>query len=166
MKSCTLCNAQKPLTEFPRARGVKDGHAYWCKPCHAARSKAWRLANPEKAKETRDKYRMRNPASHRRSTLRRYYGMELEDYDALLQAQSGECAICRRRQADAAKKFLCVDHIENTTLVRGLLCSTCNSAIGMLRHDPKLLRRAIDYLGRKPVFEGRLVPQGVHRNRL
>lgn len=164
-KACTLCRETKPLEEFPRQRNKTDGRSCWCKPCHSEKPRAWRLANPEQAKKTRKAYEMRNPTSHRRSHLRRSYGIEEADYDRLLDAQDGCCRICGAREADSAKAFLCVDHIAGTVLIRGLLCSTCNSAIGLLRHDVELLKRAIEYLGAPPVLEGVTVPRGVHRSR-
>jgi hypothetical protein len=89
--------------------------------------------------------------------------MEEEEYEALLISQDGKCAICGRSEADSKKNFLCVDHIEGTLQVRGLLCSFCNSAIGLLAHDTDRLLTAAAYLERPPVFVGRRVPQGIHR---
>lgn len=51
------------------------------------------------------------------------YGLEVGDYDALLKAQGGKCAICRARPKS---KRLAVDHDHKTGAVRGLLCSRCN----------------------------------------
>ena len=55
-------------------------------------------------------------------------------------AQGGLCAICR--QAPAVH----VDHDHATGTVRGLLCFPCNAAIGHLRDDPQIMRRAAAYL--------------------
>lgn len=41
---------------------------------------------------------------------------------------------------------LAVDHCHENGHVRGLLCSSCNTAIGLLRDDPAILRSAIAYL--------------------
>ena len=40
-KACGHCNIKKPLSEFPRHRHHKDGHASECKLCTASRSRAW-----------------------------------------------------------------------------------------------------------------------------
>jgi len=73
------------------------------------------------------------------------YGIDLtvEQYDAMYRAQSGRCAICRRRQAG---RRLSVDHSHKTKRLRALLCSRCNHAIGLLRDDPSIVRSAADYL--------------------
>lgn len=51
------------------------------------------------------------------------YGLTAEQYDMLLAAQGGRCAICR---AKPKSKRLAVDHDHRTGAVRGLLCSRCN----------------------------------------
>lgn len=50
------------------------------------------------------------------------------------------CAIC------GATESLCVDHCHSTMIIRGVLCSRCNSGLGMFRDDPELLLTAIKYL--------------------
>lgn len=56
---------------------------------------------------------------------------------------SEECAICGR---EPGSRRLHVDHCHETGLIRGLLCSRCNSGIGLLRDDPELLKTAYNYL--------------------
>ncbi|MFN2503529.1 MAG: endonuclease VII domain-containing protein, partial [Acidimicrobiales bacterium] len=71
--------------------------------------------------------------------LKRKYGLSLEEYDAMLADQGGGCAICQR-SADP------VDHDHGTGLIRGLLCFTCNNALGDFEDDPVLLRKALAYV--------------------
>lgn len=33
MKKCTKCLQEKPLTDFARNYGAKDGYQVWCKAC-------------------------------------------------------------------------------------------------------------------------------------
>lgn len=58
--------------------------------------------------------------------------------------QRGVCAICER--PPRGYKNLAVDHDHATGAVRGLLCQTCNAALGSFGDAPRLLQRAIDYL--------------------
>ena len=51
-----------------------------------------------------------------------------------------------------ATETVCVDHVEGTYFIRGLLCYSCNIAIGRLNHEPELLRKAAVYCERKPVL--------------
>ena len=55
--------------------------------------------------------------------IEKTYGLTSAQYDALLKAQGGRCAICRARPKS---KRLAVDHDHKTGAVRGLLCSRCN----------------------------------------
>jgi hypothetical protein len=57
------------------------------------------------------------------------------------------CEICGtgfEKQRD-----ICVDHCHSTRAVRGVLCTTCNAGIGMLKDDIGLLEKAIVYLRRR-----------------
>ena len=74
-----------------------------------------------------------------------------EDYDDLLKAQSGKCAICRRAP-DVSKK-LSIDHCHLTGTIRGLLCSRCNTAIGLVEDNIKTLESAAAYLTRHAKYQ-------------
>ena len=53
-------------------------------------------------------------------------GLSIEDYDRLLAAQGGVCAICG---AAPKTRRLDTDHDHKTGTVRGLLCHRCNRAL-------------------------------------
>jgi len=63
----------------------------------------------------------------------------------MFQEQNGVCAICGCK-GDGRWKTLCVDHNHDTGNVRGLLCRSCNTALGQMKDDPSLLRNAVLYL--------------------
>jgi hypothetical protein len=56
------------------------------------------------------------------------------------EAQDGRCAICK------LEKKLYLDHDHQTDEPRGMLCSSCNTALGKFRDDPIILMSAINYL--------------------
>jgi hypothetical protein len=90
----------------------------------------------------------------RRATLNadrlRKYGLTPQQFDELSAAQGGVCAICRGPQQGA--KPLSVDHCHDTNAVRGLLCSRCNTGIGMLGDSPEQIFSAFRYLSQhKPI---------------
>lgn len=74
------------------------------------------------------------------------YGITSNQYDALLVAQAGLCAICKRPEKARSKKFLAVDHDHNTGEIRGLLCHKCNAGLGHFDEDSDLLADALAYL--------------------
>ncbi len=59
-------------------------------------------------------------------------------------AQNGVCAICSRLNLSGRR--LAVDHDHATGKVRGLLCSRCNSAIGLARESLDVLKKTVLYL--------------------
>lgn len=182
MKRCTKCGEWKPRTEFYAAKGCIDGLRGDCKACFRVRqiawyeknreraianASAWRKANLERARATR---RARAPLIRERTRdqhLRRTFGMSLEDYEALLAAQGGVCAIC----LDAPKpgESFHVDHHDERGGVRSILCVRCNNALGQFREDVVVAERAVDYLasnGFVPSGELELCETAVARARL
>lgn len=77
--------------------------------------------------------------------LAKTYGLTVEQYDALLASQGGVCAICQR-PPDDFKHRLAVDHQHSSGIVRGILCTHCNQAIGSLMDRPDLCIAAAEYL--------------------
>jgi recombination endonuclease VII len=67
-----------------------------------------------------------------------------EEYEGLLEKQHGLCAGCYRKPS--LNRRLDVDHNHRTNTIRGLLCSACNTAIGLAQDKPFILRRLADYL--------------------
>lgn len=81
-------------------------------------------------------------ADARRKYFEKSYGMSEAQVTAMREAQGGVCAICRTAPA------VHVDHDHVTGKVRGMLCFSCNAALGHFKDDPVVLRRAADYLDR------------------
>ena len=82
----------------------------------------------------------------------RTYGLTPEACASMLAGQDGKCAICRTTSPGKGRggreSRWSVDHNHTTNAIRGLLCRSCNAAIGLLREDVKILQAAIDYLQR------------------
>lgn len=95
-------------------------------------------------------YRQRlGPDGVRDRQLRCKYGISLADYRAICAAQGGRCAICEQVPYGTGKSAtLHVDHDHVSGLVRGLLCDSCNRAIGLLGERLSVLQRAMHYLAR------------------
>jgi hypothetical protein len=125
VKWCPDCESEKPRSDFARNRASSDGLAGYCKPCHNARGKA-----------TYTKLY----GSTREYHLRRRYGIGVAEFDAMVAAQGGLCALCRERKPQH------VDHDHLTKKIRGVLCSCCNQGLGNFRDNVASLKAAIDYL--------------------
>jgi hypothetical protein len=161
MKRCKKCGAIKALEDFYRCAGTRDGHRGDCKVCNLeakheryvadptaakARAKRWQQANPERVNATQRLRRAKPEAKlqARASHLQRKYGMTIEQYEAMLEAQGGGCFICGRPPRDDIS--LHVDHDHSTGKIRGILCFCCNNALADFQEDPSLLRKAVEYL--------------------
>jgi hypothetical protein len=130
---------------------------------------------PQQLKSRRTIYRASYPLKWHNSQLRHLYGPAILKYRAahpdlfvtphalthdigpyvewyyvVLAAQNGMCAIpgCGATHSVRAGKTikLSVDHCHATGVVRGLLCSRCNTSLGQVADDPALLRELAIYL--------------------
>jgi hypothetical protein len=138
-----------------------------------ARQREYLAANSEKKRERDRAYHAANrekrvaygryyyASKTRERQLVSLYGISEQEYQSMLERQGGVCAICRKPEtATHAKsgvvKRLNVDHCHETGQIRGLLCQSCNRAIGLLNHDKDLFHQAIAYLSRSfPDEQGR-----------
>lgn len=83
------------------------------------------------------------------------YGLTADDYERLLRAQGGRCAICRARPKS---KRLAVDHDHKTGAVRGLLCSRCNHDLMGSAWDSMAMATALWHYMNTPPASGSWVP--------
>jgi hypothetical protein len=98
-----------------------------------ANSRAWYAANRDQRNLIRRKWELKQ------------YGLTPKAYWDLYSAQNGVCAICFKPE-----RVLAVDHNHITQAVRGLLCGSCNRALGLFKDSSGLLRNACAYLERTP----------------
>lgn len=138
-KVCKDCGVEKPLTEFRVIKGKRyemgfiNYHSY-CKPCHYIRNRKTDKRY-KKTDKYREKYRVR---------LIESYGITVEEFDAMKEEQGGVCKICGGEANGRGE--LHIDHCHDTGKVRGLLCSDCNTGLGLFRDNVELMRNAIEYL--------------------
>lgn len=132
MKLYKRCKISKSFEEFHKHKQCRDGFRPECKVCYNERNKNLYRKNKDRVYNTFYKTK---------------YGISLEIYNKMLEMQSKRCAICKTEQTNNKfHKKLSVDHRHKTGKVRGLLCSNCNTAIGLLKEDINVLKNAINYL--------------------
>jgi hypothetical protein len=96
--------------------------------------RAWNAANPDKVRQ-----------ANWRKGLRRMYGITVAEWQAMLDAQDGRCAVCRT-DTPGGRGLFHVDHSHSTGRIRALLCTNCNVALGLVNDDPVRLRALADYI--------------------
>lgn len=138
---CSKCLINKPLNLFYPKKGRK------AKTINSSFSSRCMECEKEIAKYNIAHKRNTIPDYQRRSDLKFNFGISLEEYNKKLLEQQNKCRICKIDQT-AIKKNFAVDHNHVTNQIRGLLCSKCNMAIGLLNCDIDLqnLYNAIEYL--------------------
>lgn len=127
-KRCGSCGETKAVINFTRNITTADGLAPNCKQC---------------AQEIK---------------LEHYYGLSAASYRVILAEQGHCCAVCEVPAAES-RIALTVDHDHMCcptrrscgNCIRGLICDTCNRAIGLMRDSAHSLRRAAEYLERHEV---------------
>ena len=156
-KICTACSRDLPLSQFHRKRDASDGRRSRCKDCRSRRGTvrkpkiAGATSKAVYARQWRAMHPDRDRCTERRARLKRKYGITPKDYEQMLAAQNGVCAICLQAETathNGQQKRLAIDHDHATGHVRGLLCCSCNHAIGKAHDSPALLRKMAAYIDR------------------
>lgn len=131
-KECTNCNSIKKLDEYYFRINKKTETKYYQSFC----------------KNCQNRYDYNNDKNFK---LKKAYGITLKEYEQLLSKQNGKCAICNidnnGKYRNKPRAFA-VDHCHSTGKIRGLLCSDCNTGIGLLKDNINYLQLAIKYLNK------------------
>lgn len=125
LKRCPKCGLEKATSDFVKNRSTRDGIGAYCKPCHATVVRA----NVRK-----------NHGSGRDFQLKRRYGVDSATASWLILQQGGVCAVC------LVGKPVHLDHCHESQGIRGILCFSCNRALGYFGDDVITMCRAADYL--------------------
>ena len=92
----------------------------------------------DKCKEVTKKWYDANPGKRYKAQIKTKFKITSQEFDAIM--EKGKCECC-----DATDN-LCIDHNHATGKVRGLLCKSCNTALGMLCEDTIRINNLIKYL--------------------
>lgn len=141
---------------------------------HRAHSKEWRRQNadilnakiredrknnPEKYREWEQNKRYKDIEKSRYREVLRKHNITSEHYNSIFEKSNGLCAICNRPEKRISRNGLTVtrlslDHChfcesngaKREDIIRGMLCGSCNKAIGLLEDNIEILQSAIHYL--------------------
>lgn len=140
-----------------RSRENRYTYRHKCISCNTNRAVAYKEKYPERVKETNKVWRANNKdvkaEYNRRYNLQnqeaiknnRYiykYNITLEEFRCMVAQQGGRCRVCDEQEGES----LHIDHNHATGEIRGLLCKSCNMALGLFNDDAKSLQGAINYI--------------------
>lgn len=86
--------------------------------------------------------------------LKRTYGIDTTTYEKMLEKNNGGCYICGKTQKENGK-YLAVDHdhlccnnykVSCGKCIRGILCDTCNRAVGLLKDNAENAMAVAKYI--------------------
>ncbi len=135
MKTCTKCGETKAKTEFYLHKHTKDKLASLCKHCYKLNELRWKEENPEAYK-----------LSCRRRNLKKKFGITIEEYMSIYNKQQGQCACCGEEKPAEGITGLVVDHNHTSGEVRELLCTQCNTALGLLKENADIVNKLLEYI--------------------
>jgi len=135
MKPCSKCGIVKELDQFNKRAASKDGYTARCTTCINTKALKTRTERPD---------------STRGNNLKQRFNMSIAEYNEIFLKQKGKCAICELAETSVDSKgnikWLSVDHHHGNGDIRGLLCNSCNTGIGLLQDSAKIMYSAINYL--------------------
>lgn len=91
-------------------------------------------------------YYKKNPQSYHWARIKKEFGLTRETFFDLVEKQDNKCALCEKPFEGLSRRLIHIDHCHQTGRVRGLLCMTCNVALGMLGDTAESLSKALAYV--------------------
>lgn len=152
---CKICGVEKNIEMFALGRrSIVDNKQFYkmtCKKCDNRLKVEMIKLNPIRNKKRIDNSKVRTKRHYhknifksreycRRKRFEYEYNLTVEQVQEMKESQDHKCLICGKT------KFLVVDHCHTNNRVRGMLCSTCNSAIGFFDEDEDIFLSAIKYI--------------------
>lgn len=139
-KAWQLANPEKRLAAQKKYRDVHREETN-------AKARQWAKDNPEESAERGKRHRLRPgyEARRRNAMLKKNYGISIEQFEAMAVAQDFKCGVCATDKPGGSGSWH-VDHCHKSDVVRKLLCSRCNLALGLVDEDEIVLQKMIDYL--------------------
>lgn len=132
-----------PLSEREKAQAraryaLNKQNPDWWK-ARRARDKKYRDSNREKFNERSRKWAEAHPLVWKERHYKYKYGVTYAQFLEMVDSCRGVCPVCQR-SFDKTKHRPCLDHSHKDSIVRGVLCHSCNAAEGLLADSTTALR--------------------------
>lgn len=149
-KICSTCKIEKPIQNFSKDSTNKHGLCYRCKDCTKInRRKVYLKYREDEIKLARE-WCLKNPEKTKSYKLLEKFNIDYDYYKFMLEMQNDVCACCgmkeTRKHRSGSIQQLSVDHDHKNGKIRGLLCSSCNTSLGLIKENINTLKEMINYL--------------------
>ena len=147
VRSCVVCG-----TSFQPMQKTGPGRKWCSEACkHVMGGNSQRLRRHLTGVDVPPEIIEAARQSRSERSLKQTFGISLAQYESMFDAQKGLCAICKNPETaknnyDKVTRRLAVDHCHTSGKIRALLCSACNTAIGLMNDDTARIQAAIEYL--------------------
>lgn len=147
-KLCSKCKEVKPRSEFAHHGKTADRLQYYCKPCAVLAVLSSRKKDPASHRQANLVWERENLTIEQKADNNLFHklGLPHGTYAQMYDKQGGVCAICGGTDLGKGSRRFHVDHCHKTNVVRGLLCSPCNTGLGQFKENINILLLAIQYL--------------------
>jgi hypothetical protein len=136
----------KPVSLNDRTRGPNRLKGTWQKVCSRNCGRRTLVCCWGHTKLVPEQGRGKCRVCNKTRTMARRTGIAFEVLLAFPVPDTGACDLCGTIPTGDPWNCLNLDHDHESGELRGWLCGPCNRALGLLRDDPKLLRRAAKYV--------------------
>lgn len=151
--TCVPCirirTAPHEKTEKRKEQKRKYGKRYRASGKGKASAKKYAQSEKGKAKKRAYNATTKGKECNRNSELKKNFGITISEFKELICLQHNKCAICNTEFEEGKNAHM--DHCHESGKNRGILCFTCNAALGMFKDNPKTLQSAIRYLRRHSI---------------
>jgi hypothetical protein len=163
-------NIEKMCSKGHKDWAFNGKNNIYCAECSRVAARAWYWANKEKRAKYIREYREKNSDKLKEYDKERYkkperklaskanklkysYGLTLEQYYSMWEAQDNRCAICPKELVEG-KAGAHVDHDHKCCpgktscgkCIRGILCADCNNLIERAKENEDILMEAVQYI--------------------
>lgn len=149
-KKCYKCNKTMPITHFIEYIDKKGKIKLGCHLRFDENNQLLKVPSMLKGREyphrKKSKYKKNTKEWNKDLILRNRYGINLEEYQELINLQDNSCAICFTSFENMSSNKIHVDHCHKNNKVRGILCSKCNKGLGLFKDNTQTIEKAIKYL--------------------
>ena len=150
MPICKSCNTDVSQDSFYVHTRDSEGkplrYMNKCKACYGNQSLDHYRSKRDHYNKLQCKYRAENKDKFKQWRLKRNWDLTVDEFESMISKQDNRCFLCNIEFCDKRGMRPNVDHCHDTGRIRKLLCTRCNTAMGLLKENVSVLNKMINYI--------------------